>query len=156
VHAPLRVALRHFLMHDAAARRHPLHVARAEQPAIAQAVAVFNGAAQDISDGLDAAMGMPGKAGEIIARPVVAEIVEQQERIGLLGVAETEGAAQFHAGAFDGGRRLRDALDGTDGHEAWTFRYAVPGSAPSCPRLPRASTSGFDHAKRGWPGPARP
>ena len=107
MHAALRVALRHFLMQDAAPGRHPLHVAGAEIAAIAEAVAVLDVAGQHIGDGLDAAMRMPGKAGAIFVRPVVAEIVEQQERIELGGVAEAEGAAQMHAGAFDGrlGRR---------------------------------------------------
>src|ERR1041385_8019578 len=38
VHAALRVTLRHFLMHDAAAGRHPLHVASAECASAADAV----------------------------------------------------------------------------------------------------------------------
>ena len=102
VHAALRVALRHFLMHDAAAGGHPLHVAGAERAAVAETVAVLDRAGEDVGDGLDAAMRMPREAGEIIGRTVVAEIVEQQERIGLGGVAEAEGAAQLDAGAFDG------------------------------------------------------
>ena len=100
MHAALRVALRHLLMHDAAAGRHPLHVAGAEHALIAEAVAVLDLAGQDVGDRLDAAMRMPGKAGLVLVGIVVAEIVEQQERIELLGVAEAEGAAQMHAGAF--------------------------------------------------------
>ena len=63
VHAALRVALRHFLMHDAAARGHPLHVAGAERAAVAEAVAVLDGAGEHVGDGLDAAVRMPGEAG---------------------------------------------------------------------------------------------
>ena len=81
---PLRIALRHLLVHDAAARRHPLHVARAEAAAIAEAVAVIDRAGQDVGDRLDAAMRMPREAREVILGPLVAEIVEQQERIELL------------------------------------------------------------------------
>jgi len=103
VHTALRIALRHLLMHDAAARSHPLHVAGAERAAIAKTVAVLDRAREHIGDGLDAAMRMPGETGEIIGRPIVAEIIEQQERIGLLGVAKTESAAQLHAGTFDRG-----------------------------------------------------
>ena len=77
---------------------------------------MFDGAVKDIGDGFDAAVRMPGKAGEIILRVVVAEIVEQQERIGLGGFAEAEGAAQLDAGALHGGLRLHDAFDGSDGH----------------------------------------
>ena len=102
MHAALRVTLRHFLMHDAAARGHPLHVAGAERAAVAEAVAVFNRSIENIRNRLDAAVRVPRKAGEVIGRPVVAEIVEQQKRIGLGGFAEAECAAQLDAGAFDG------------------------------------------------------
>ncbi len=95
MHAALRITLRHFLVHDAAARGHPLHVAGAERAAVAEAVAVFNGAVENISDGLDAAVRMPRETGEVIGGPVVAEIIEQQKRIGLGGFAEAEGAAQL-------------------------------------------------------------
>ena len=135
VHAALRVALRHLLMHDAAACGHPLHVAGAEHAAIAEAVAVLHRAIQDIGDGLDAAMRMPGEAGEIVLRVVVAEIVEQQKRIGLGSLAETKGAAQLDAGAFHGGRRLRDAFHGSDGHG--TFPCAL--TSLSLPGLTRQS-----------------
>ena len=121
MHAALRVAARHLLMHDAAARRHPLHVARAEHALVAEAVAVIDLAGQHISDRLDAAMRMPGKAGLVLVGIVVAEIVQQQERIELLGVAEAEGAAQMHAGAFHGRLGLDDLLHGTDGHDTSPF-----------------------------------
>jgi hypothetical protein len=48
-------------------------------------------------------MRMPGKPGEIFFRPVVAEIVKQQERIELGGVAEAESAAKVNASAFHRG-----------------------------------------------------
>jgi hypothetical protein len=103
VHAALLVTLRHFLMQDAAPGGHPLHVAGAEITAVAEAVAVLDVAGQHVGDGLDAPMRMPGKAGTIFVRAVVAKIVEQQERVELGSVAETERAAQMHAGAFDRG-----------------------------------------------------
>ena len=130
VHAALRIALRHLLMHDAAARGHPLHVAGAERAAIAEAVAVLDRAGEHIGDGLDAAMRMPRKTGEIVLRPVVAEIIKQQERIGLLRIAETESAAQLHAGAFDRRFGLHDAFDGANGHDDDT--RAAPRALPNC------------------------
>src|ERR1700722_1377709 len=75
VHAALVVALRHFLMQDAATGGHPLHVAGAEIAAIAEAVAMLDVAGQHVGDGLDAAMRMPRKTGAIFLRPIVAEIV---------------------------------------------------------------------------------
>ena len=79
-------------------------------------------AGQHVGDGLDAAVRMPGEAGEVVVGIVVAEIVQQQERIELLGLAEAEGAAQLHAGALHGRLGLDDAFHGTDGHDTLTFR----------------------------------
>src|SRR5262245_4726892 len=115
VHAALRVALRHFLMEDPAAGRHPLDVAGTERAAIAEAVAVLHRARQDIGDGLDAAVRMPRKSGAIVLRALIAEIVEQQERIEVAGVAEAEGAAQLYSGPLHGGLGFDNPLDGSNG-----------------------------------------
>src|SRR5208282_5282785 len=104
-----------------AAGGHPLHVARAELAAVAEAVAVLDRARQHISDRLDAAMRMPGEAGLIVFRPVAAEIVHHQERIEVGRVAEAEGAAQPDACALHGRLGRIDALDGTNGHETSRF-----------------------------------
>ncbi len=93
MHAPVRVTLRHFLVQDAAAGSHPLHIAGRELAAIAQTVAMIDGSCENIGDGLDAAMRVPGKTGAIIFRAIVAKIVEQQERIEFAGVSEAEGPA---------------------------------------------------------------
>src|SRR5205807_5352193 len=52
-------------------------------------------------DGLDAAVGMPGKSRAIVFRTIVAEVVEQEEWIELAGIPEAEGATQLHARTFD-------------------------------------------------------
>ncbi len=110
VHAPFRIAFRHLLVQNAAAGCHPLHVARGHAALVAEAVAVRHFAGQDIGDGLDAAMRVPGKSGEIVGRILIAEIVEQQERVELVRFAEAEGALQFYACAFDGGLGLHRSL----------------------------------------------
>src|SRR6185437_4383755 len=81
-------------------------------------------------DRLNAAMRMPRETGEIVARPVVAEVVEQQERVGFAGLAEAEGAAQFDAGALDGRLRLHDAFDGSDGHGESPFLIRLSHQRP--------------------------
>jgi hypothetical protein len=124
VHAALRVALRHLLVHDAAPGRHPLHVAGAERTFVSEAVAVLDIAGKHIGNGLDAAVRVPGEAGKIIRRTIVAEVVEQQEGIELGSVAEAEGAVELDAGAFDGGLRLHDLLDGSDRHDGSFVRWA--------------------------------
>ena len=103
-------------MEDAAARRHPLDVAGAEAAAVAEAVAVLDGAGEHVGDRLDAAMRMPREAGEVVVGTIVAEVVEQQKRIELGGVAESERAAQLDAGAFERGLRRDDSFDSSDGH----------------------------------------
>src|SRR2546425_8729857 len=118
VHPAALVAPRHLLMQDAAARRHPLHVPGAEGAAVAEAVAVLHAPAEHVGDGFDTAMGMPGESGEVVLRVVVAEVVQQQERIEIAGVPEAERPAQLYARAFDGGLRLDDRLDRPDGHSA--------------------------------------
>ena len=81
VHAASRIALGHFLVNDAAAGGHPLHVAGGDGAVVAHAVAVLDGSGEDVGDGLDAAVRMPGKSGKVVLGNVVAEIVEQQEGI---------------------------------------------------------------------------
>jgi len=96
------VALGHFLVNDSSARRHPLDVAWTDRAAVAQTVAVLDRTGQNVSNGLDAAVRVPGKAGEVILRNIVAEVVEEKERVELGGVAEAERTAQVHARAFKG------------------------------------------------------
>src|ERR1700686_376989 len=87
-------------MNDAAARRHPLNVARSDGAVVAHAVAMLDGSGEDVGDGLDAAMRMPRKSRGIIFRNVIAKIVQKQKRIEIGSVAEAECAAQMHARAI--------------------------------------------------------
>ena len=114
MHAALRIALGHLLVQNAAARRHPLHVAGGHLALVAQAVAVLDRTGQHIGDRLDPAMRMPGKSRQIIFRILVAEIIQQQERIEILGLAEAEGALQLYARAFDRRLRLNDLFYWTE------------------------------------------
>ena len=80
LHAASRVALGHLLMDDTAASRHPLDVASGDGAMVAHAIAMFYSSGEDIGDGLDAAMRVPGKSGEIILGDVIAKVVEEEER----------------------------------------------------------------------------
>jgi len=62
---------------------------------------VLNRAGQDVGDGFDAAMWMPGKSGRVIVEVIVTEIVQQEKWIEFPGLAEADGALQFDARAFD-------------------------------------------------------
>src|SRR5438874_12936871 len=97
MHPALRVALGHLLMEDAAARRHPLHVAGGHLALIAQAVTVLDRSSKHIRDRLDPAMRMPGESCEVVFRMIVAKVVQQQEWIEFFRFAEAENALQLHA-----------------------------------------------------------
>ena len=129
VHPAVGVASRHFLVHDAAGGRHPLDVARAEAAAIAETVAVLDGAGEDVRDRLDAAMRMPWESREVVVRTFIPEIVEQQEGIELRGVAKAEGATQLDAGALARWLGIHDSFDRSDGHDS-TFTRKTPGVKP--------------------------
>jgi hypothetical protein len=110
MHPALRIAVGHLLVKDAAPGGHPLHVARAELPTIAQAVAVLDGAGQDVGNRLDATMGMPRETRQIVSGPVATKVIEQQERIEVARVTETKPPMQMNPGAFQSGLRLHDSL----------------------------------------------
>ena len=116
MHAAALVALGHLLVQDAAARGHPLDVARGHAALVAEAVAVGDFAGQNVGDGLDSAVRMPGEAGEIVRGILVAEVIQQQEGIELLCFAETEGALQLNARTFNGGLGFKNLFYGTKRH----------------------------------------
>ena len=59
---------------------------------------------------------MPREPGAIVVRIIVAKVVEQQERIGVIRFAKTKRAAQLHASPFDGGLGFDHSSDGADRH----------------------------------------
>jgi len=107
------VALGHFLVNDSPARCHPLDFTRTDGAAVAQAVAVLYSAGQDVSDGLEATVRVPREAGEVIRRDVIAEIVQEEERVELGSVAEAKRAAQMHACAFKGWLGANESFNGS-------------------------------------------
>jgi hypothetical protein len=116
VHAAGGISLGHLLVNDATAGCHPLHVARCDSAVVAHAVAVLNGSGEYIGDGLDTAVRVPGKSGEVVFGDIVSEIVQEQEGIEVVGVAEAEGAAEMHSRTFEGRLGLDKALNGSNGH----------------------------------------
>src|SRR5438128_8695791 len=118
MHASGVIALRHLLMNDAAARRHPLHIARLDGAVIAHAVAVFNSTSKNIGDRLNAAVWMPGKSRQVVLRDIVAEIIQQQEGIEVGCIAKTECAAQVYTRAFERWLRSDKALNRSYRHSS--------------------------------------
>jgi len=82
---------------------------------------MLHSSGQNVRDGLDPAVRMPGKACQIVLRNVVAEVVQQEEWIEIGGVTETKGASQMHARAFEGRLGFHQALNGSNRHDG--LRY---------------------------------
>ena len=95
---------------------------------VSHAVAMLDRSREHIRDRFDAAMRMPRKAGQVVVRYVVAEIIQEQKRIEIRRVAEAEGPAQMDACAFEGWLGLDQSLDGPKGH----FGYLRSAFARCC------------------------
>jgi hypothetical protein len=83
VYATLVIPLRHLLVDDAAAGRHPLHIPRCNYSAVAQAVAMVHFSSYDICDGFNATMRMPGEALQIVGGVIAAKIIQEEEGVEL-------------------------------------------------------------------------
>src|ERR1700681_1656753 len=103
-------------MEDSATGVHPLHVAGDHCALVAETVAMLDRTGEYIGDRLDPAVRMPGTSSNVIFWILIAEVVQQQERIEILGFAEAEGALQFHASALDCRLALNDLLNWAEGH----------------------------------------
>jgi hypothetical protein len=114
-HAALAVALGHLLVDDAAPRRHPLHVARADKALVAHAVAVLDFAVEHVRDRLHAAVRMPREALPVVVGILRPERVEQEEGIELGHLVEAEDAVQADARSFHDRLALPNFRDGADG-----------------------------------------
>ncbi len=98
---------------------------------------MLDGAGEHVGDRLDAAVRVPRETGEVVRRPVVAEVVEEQERVGLGGVAEAEGAAQVDAGALDRRSGAAQSFDGANRHVGLLGKPKAVGPRPG--KRPRAT-----------------
>ena len=116
MHPSLDVALRHLLMKNPRAGGHPLDGAGSEKPLIAETVTMLDLALENIGNGLDAAVRVPGKALAVGVGIVIPEVVQEQEGIAHRRIGEPEGAVEMDAGTFDG--RFGDglALDRAERH----------------------------------------
>lgn len=101
-HAPLAVAFWHLLVNNAAPRRHPLHIPFRDTPRVAQAVAMFDIALQDIGDGLYPPVRMPGKPFQVVLRSAGSEIVKEKKGIEQRRLGKTEDPFQPYARPLHG------------------------------------------------------
>src|SRR5262249_40969632 len=108
---PFWTHLRHLLVQDAAARRHPLDVAGADRALVAERVAMLHLARAHEGDGLDTSMRMKGKAFLVVVRIHGFEMVEKKERIQVVERARANAAPEMHPGSLDDFLRRHDARD---------------------------------------------
>ena len=111
MHPARFISLGHLLVDNPAAGRHPLDIPGGDGAFVSQAVPVLDASGQHIGDGLDAAVGVPREAGQIVPRNVVPEIIEKKEGVEVGSLAETKRAAQVHARAFHGWLGPDEPLD---------------------------------------------
>src|SRR5206468_13094045 len=84
-------------------------------------------------DRLDAAVGMSRKAGEIVLRSFVPEVVEEEKRVIVRRGAEAERAPEPHAGSLQRRLGFDQSRHRADGHRALLV------SGPSARSVPRSS-----------------
>src|SRR5262245_29243097 len=113
MHPTRLISLRHFLVDNASTRCHPLNIAGSDFAAVSDAVAMLDSSSEDICDSFDAAMRMPWETCKIILGNVIPKIIQQQERIEIRRIAETECASQMHSGSFESRFRLNQPLNGS-------------------------------------------
>jgi hypothetical protein len=93
MHPARLIPLRHFLVYDAAPRGHPLHVTGRDGAVVPEAVTVFHSSRQDIGDCLNPAVRVPRETSNVVLWNIIAEIIEQKERVEIRCIPETERTA---------------------------------------------------------------
>src|SRR5262245_55982386 len=107
----LRAHLRHFLMHDAAPRSHPLNVAGTDTSGVAECVLVVHNARKNIGHRFNAAMWMQGESRFIIASLSRNKVIQQQKWIEVVQSLRSNTSLKPYARPFDDWLRLNDLLD---------------------------------------------
>ena len=77
---------------------------------------MFDGPREHVRDGLDPPVRVPRKTGQIVVWDVVAEVVEEQERVSFGRVAKSKSAPQVNARTFKCRLCFDKSFDGSNGH----------------------------------------
>jgi len=75
---------------------------------------VLDRALEHLSDRLDAAVGMPREAREVVLGPRRTKIIEEEKRVELGDMGPAERALEMHTGAFERRLALQDLPDSSD------------------------------------------
>ena len=102
-------------VHDAGARGHPLHVARIDHTVVAGGVAVLGLTFEHVRHGLEATVGMVGRANGLAGRDVDGtHLVEKEEGVDHVERRGREGTVHEESAPFEGLDRIDDRGDGPD------------------------------------------
>jgi hypothetical protein len=123
-HAAL-LLLRHLGVNDSAACGHPLHRSAHQVPAVAEMILVQHVAVEQVGHGLEAAVRVRRKAGNVVVGVVRRKLVEHQERVDAQVLRTPEAAAKLHSGAVRCRNRLDDLLKLAGGHDGLLARVRV-------------------------------
>ncbi len=101
-------------MQNPAPARHPLHIARADVTDVAKTVTMLCASFKHISDGLDAAMRMEGKAARLArTRGAKVKMVKEQKGVVFVTTHGRNGTLKIDACAFRNSLRLDYARNGS-------------------------------------------
>src|SRR5262249_1178700 len=87
---------------------------------------MLHGTGQHIGDGLDATVPMPGKAGQIVFRNVIAKVIKQEKRVEVFGISEPEGPAQMYARSFQSRFGFDQLSYRSDRHNELQSSHRIP------------------------------
>src|SRR5205814_214330 len=97
---------------------HPLDFARRDGAAVSETVTMLDRSRENVRDRFNPAVRMPRETCEVILRNVVAEVIQQEERVEVGRVAEAEGSTQMHAGPFTSGLGFNQSFNRSNRHAA--------------------------------------
>ena len=117
MHLARDISLWHLLVEDARPSSHPLNITSAQSASVAETVAMFDGAVENVSDRFDAAMRVPRETADVVIGMIAAEIIEHQKRVKLARIMETKGTVQTNACTFHVRCRTTGFEGGSDGHD---------------------------------------
>ena len=103
-------------MNDAATRGHPLHPAGLQITPVTEVIFVQHVAIEQVSHRLEAAMGVRGKAGDVVAGIFRRELVQHQKGIDTQPARASQAAAWLYASAIGGVDGFDDVLEETCSH----------------------------------------
>ena len=98
-------------MQDAAPGGHPLNLARTDLTRVPERILVPDSSGEQVSHGLDPAMGVERKAGLVIGRILRSKVIQEQKRIDMVEGARSDASFKPDAGSFNDGLRLYDFCD---------------------------------------------